>query len=256
MATLTLEFDSDNNPTNGYIVKYRQVGTTAYTTVTPNPTGSPIIITGLGSGATYEGTVQGDCGNGKLGTVSTFNATVAAEFNMYRDPSSAGNACSMANNQSNSSVFTFYAAVPVIQVNTQLYNDAELSSAFTTQGYYSDGVYAYQVNSIGVVVAKTPCNTSVTVVSATAYGAVCAGGSVNTVVGGNITVSGPVSQNTNFQIVVVYFTTGGNCSSGTATVTLSGVIAVGQSSGTVNPCTNGASAYGVSGICSATGSLT
>lgn len=87
MATLTLSFTSDNNPTNGYIVKYRQVGTIEYSTVTPNPTSSPIQIQSLGAGVTYEGTIKADCGNGQYGTLSTFSATVAAKFDMARDPS-------------------------------------------------------------------------------------------------------------------------------------------------------------------------
>lgn len=152
MATLTLTFTSDNNPTKGYIVKYREVNTSQYTTLTPNPTGSPILITGLGAGLSYEGTVQADCGNGQYGTVSTFSATVAAEFNLARDPSSASNACALTNFN-----YTIYAAVPVLQVGTQLYTDSSLTVAYTTNGYYSDGNVVYQVSDAGVVLSKTVC---------------------------------------------------------------------------------------------------
>jgi hypothetical protein len=152
MATLTITFSSDNNPTNGYIVKYRQVGTTQYTKIEQNPTGSPIIITGLGSGVTYEGTIQGDCGNGQYGATSTFTATVAARFNMSRDPSSATNACGLTNYN-----YTFYAAVPVLVVSTQLYANADLSTAYTTGGYFSNGTNVYQISSLGTVLSVATC---------------------------------------------------------------------------------------------------
>lgn len=152
MATLTLIFTTNNNPTNGYIVKYRQTGTTQYTTVTPNPTGSPVLITGLGAGLSYEGTIQADCGNGQYGTVSTFNAVVPAQFNMARDPSSASNACGLTNYN-----YTFYAAVATLIVGTQLYADSNLTVAYSTSGYYSDGQKIYQVSSAGVVLAITYC---------------------------------------------------------------------------------------------------
>jgi hypothetical protein len=152
MATLTISFTSNNNPTNGYIVKYRQVGTVPYTTVTPNPITSPVLITGLGAGVSYEGTIQADCGNGQFGTISTFSATVAAKFDMARDPSSAANACALTNFN-----YTFYAAVPVLVQGTQLYNNATLSSAYTTGGFYSDGTNVYQVSSAGVVLSVSTC---------------------------------------------------------------------------------------------------
>ena len=153
MATLTLSFNTDNNPTNGYIVKYRQVNTVPYTTVIPNPMSSPVLISGLGSGVSYEGTIQADCGNGQYGSVSTFNATVAAKFDMARDPSSAINACGLTNYN-----YTFYAAVSVLVVGTQLYTDPRLFTAYTTGGYYSNGTNVYQVSSAGVVLSVAACS--------------------------------------------------------------------------------------------------
>lgn len=153
MATLTLAFETTNNPTNGYLVKYRQVGTNQYTTMTPNPMNSPILITGLGSGVSYEGTIQADCGNGRYGNLATFNSTVAARFDMARDPSNAGNACSLINFN-----YTFYSAVAVLQTGTQLYTEADLVVAYTTGGYYSDGTWVYHVSSDGVVLSKELCS--------------------------------------------------------------------------------------------------
>jgi len=152
MATLTLSFTSDNNPTNGYIVKYREVGTTQYTTVTPNPKSAPVLISGLGSGVTYEGTIQADCGSGQFGTTATFSATVPKRFDMARDPSSASNACALTNFN-----YTFYAASPVLQVQTQLFADDQLTQTYTTGGYYSNGTNVYQVSSLGRVLSISSC---------------------------------------------------------------------------------------------------
>lgn len=150
MATLTLNFTSDNNPTNGYIVKYRQVGTTDYSTQLA--TSSPITIEGLGSGVSYEGTIQADCGNGRYGTLTAFTSNVPAKFNVSRDPSSASNACSSTNYN-----YVFYAASAVLQTQMQLYTDRDLNSAFTTAGYYSNGTKVYQVDASGRVVSIANC---------------------------------------------------------------------------------------------------
>ena len=152
MATLTINFVSNNNPTNGYIVKYRQVGTEVYTTLSQNPMSSPISITGLGSGVSYEGTIQADCGNGQKGTVATFNATVAAPFNWSYDPSSSANACSLTtyNNQ-------VYSSTSNLQANQYIYQDEYLTQRVTKAGYYSNGQYIYQVDNSGKILSITAC---------------------------------------------------------------------------------------------------
>lgn len=152
MATITLHLTSSSNPTNGYIVKYRQVGTTTYTTLQPYPTTLPIIISPVGAGVSYEGTIQPWCGGNQYGTLATWTATVAARFNMSRDPSSPGNAC--LNTAYN---FVFYAATAVLDINTQLYSDTGLSTPFTTAGYYSDGIKVYHVTEGGVVTSVATC---------------------------------------------------------------------------------------------------
>ena len=63
MATLTINFTpASTPPANGYIVKYRKVGDPLYTVISPNPTASPVIVSGLISGQ-YEGSVQSSCGS-------------------------------------------------------------------------------------------------------------------------------------------------------------------------------------------------
>lgn len=65
MATITITFDEPSpRPSQGYNVQYRIFGETEYTTVSPNPTSSPITITGLLDETTYEGIIKSDCGEG------------------------------------------------------------------------------------------------------------------------------------------------------------------------------------------------
>ena len=73
MATLTINFTPPSPvPFNGYIVKYRVKGSGgSYTQVSPNPTSSPVTITGLTASTNYEGSVQSDC-SGIMSTVVTF----------------------------------------------------------------------------------------------------------------------------------------------------------------------------------------
>lgn len=73
MATNTIELifePCEPFPDNGVLVRYRPLGSGGeYRTVMPNPTESPIIIVDTNDplGTSYEGTIQGDCGNGKFG---------------------------------------------------------------------------------------------------------------------------------------------------------------------------------------------
>lgn len=80
MATLTIDFTVPiPAPVNGFIVKYRPVGTTTYTTVFPNPTASPIIVT-VPAGTAYEGTIKSDCGNSSTSPEFTFTAFASTEI--------------------------------------------------------------------------------------------------------------------------------------------------------------------------------
>lgn len=73
MGNLNIFFTvSSPAPTNGYLIKYRRVGTVPYTTVSPNQTVSPAVITGVNSTFSYEGTVQSDCSNGVYSPPSVF----------------------------------------------------------------------------------------------------------------------------------------------------------------------------------------
>lgn len=62
MATLTISFTPPSSaPGNGYLVKYRQAGESAYTQVTPNPTSSPVVILNADGTKAYEGFIQSVC---------------------------------------------------------------------------------------------------------------------------------------------------------------------------------------------------
>lgn len=62
MPALVLTFNAPSPvPALGYQVKYREVGTTTWFYVTPNPTSSPVVISGLPSGKFWEGTIASEC---------------------------------------------------------------------------------------------------------------------------------------------------------------------------------------------------
>lgn len=62
MATLTISFTPPSStPGNGYLVKYRQAGESAYTQVSPNPMSSPVVISNVDGTKAYEGIIQSVC---------------------------------------------------------------------------------------------------------------------------------------------------------------------------------------------------
>lgn len=76
MATLTITFDAPSpTPLSGYQVQYKTFSETEYTTVSPNPTSSPVVISGLLDETTYEGIIKSDCGNGLYGEEIPFVVT-------------------------------------------------------------------------------------------------------------------------------------------------------------------------------------
>lgn len=81
MAKLTVSFTPPSPaPSNGYRVKYRKAGTTAWNTVSPYPTSSPVVISGLENGVAYEGTIESSCDNGFFSPLIAFSATPGQTF--------------------------------------------------------------------------------------------------------------------------------------------------------------------------------
>lgn len=73
--SLTINFTApDIAPAEGYLVKWRVVGAANYTTVTPNPQNTPVIIPSVPSCSNIEGTIQTACGNGNFGSPLQFVA--------------------------------------------------------------------------------------------------------------------------------------------------------------------------------------
>lgn len=60
-------------PANGYLVKWRVVGETAWNEVTQY--GNPVTIAGVPACFNIEGTIQANCGNGNFGQPINFAAT-------------------------------------------------------------------------------------------------------------------------------------------------------------------------------------
>ncbi len=64
MASITINFVPPNPVcTNGFKVKYRKVGDSDYTIISPNPRSSPITISGIDISSSYEGSIKSDCSN-------------------------------------------------------------------------------------------------------------------------------------------------------------------------------------------------
>lgn len=62
MATITISLDPPQTAfTGGYRVRYRRVGTTEYTLLSPNPTTNTITIPGVDGNYAYEGLIEGAC---------------------------------------------------------------------------------------------------------------------------------------------------------------------------------------------------
>jgi hypothetical protein len=75
MATLTITFSvASPAPSLGYRIKYRKVGDVAYTTISPNVTSSPVVITGVIEAVDYEGTIESECTSGFFSPVRNFYA--------------------------------------------------------------------------------------------------------------------------------------------------------------------------------------
>lgn len=75
MAKLTVQFTPPSPaPSNGYRVKYRKAGTTSWNVVSPYPTASPVVISGLENGVAYETTIESACDDGFFSSLTTITA--------------------------------------------------------------------------------------------------------------------------------------------------------------------------------------
>ena len=90
--TLTITFAETNpDPQGGYRVTYWPTGSpSSAIVITPNPTSSPVVITGL-NGTSYSGTVEAACGGGNYSTPATFTGVAGLSGSASL---SVGNPCS------------------------------------------------------------------------------------------------------------------------------------------------------------------
>lgn len=84
MATLTISFTPPvSAPSDGYLVNYREVGASVYSQVTPNPTSSPVVITGLDATKAYEGFIQAVCDGTHISIPVPFTVGALAVLNNF-----------------------------------------------------------------------------------------------------------------------------------------------------------------------------
>ena len=83
MASLTINFTpASPTPSEGYRVKYWPTSNISnITTVTPNPTSSPVVITGL-TESSYAGTIESSCGSGQYSSTQSFSAAITNPSNV------------------------------------------------------------------------------------------------------------------------------------------------------------------------------
>lgn len=67
-------------PANGYIVKWKRASDSTYTTVSPNPTSSPVSVSNVPACEDVDVIVQSSCGPGQLSTEQTTVATGGGYF--------------------------------------------------------------------------------------------------------------------------------------------------------------------------------
>lgn len=75
MWGVTLTFTHDAECTLYYKVEYKRDFETVYTVVTPNPTASPVTITGLDACQGYDVRITRRCCNGQDSTIATTSFT-------------------------------------------------------------------------------------------------------------------------------------------------------------------------------------
>lgn len=77
-SSLTISFTpASPTPANGYRVKYWPTGSPgSVVLVSPNPTSSPVSITGL-TGLDYSGTIEAACSGGQYSTPVSFSASTS-----------------------------------------------------------------------------------------------------------------------------------------------------------------------------------
>jgi len=113
-------------PANGYVVKWRVVGSTNWNTVYQNQ--NPVTIAGVPACFNIEGTIQADCGGGNLGSSINFAVTGTTQvcYNFQL---------------TNTAIYTYVPCGQSSPVNVNNVSDAPLTvcaiDGTVTGGFYS-----------------------------------------------------------------------------------------------------------------------
>jgi len=152
--TLTISFTPANPaPSNGYRVRYWATSSPdIVTTVSPNPTSSPVTISGLIFNS-YAGTIEAACGGGNYSSITSFSASTSGTS--YNAISTYYIPCviTSSNNLTANDIY-FISGVTDIATGVQLYNS--VGGAITTVSMIADlNGNLYNVDSNGVVTTYT-----------------------------------------------------------------------------------------------------
>lgn len=84
MSNIKIVFSAPSPvPSLGYVVKYREVGTTTWSTVSPNPTASPVYIS-VPDGKNWEGTIASQCDGSTLSSEEVWSIDDTLTCKTYR----------------------------------------------------------------------------------------------------------------------------------------------------------------------------
>lgn len=103
-------------PANGYRVRYKKTTDANFITLAPNPTSSPIVISGVENGVSYNVAVEADCGSEVFSTAITATAAPTKTFSSCP--------ASLSGTEAGSAFFTYPASY------IDVYNSAIGSLAF------------------------------------------------------------------------------------------------------------------------------
>ena len=129
---------------------------------------------------------------------------------------------------------------------------SELSYTGTIEASCGAGQYGTAQSFSGSTTAPP---VAVTVTGASAGFQPCIGGTIDDFIGGQITLSGPVSVDTPFSIDFSYVTPGNTCGYGNMSGSLFGTVLAGESTGFVDACTQGIYVSSGGTMCSSSGSI-
>jgi hypothetical protein len=134
------------------------------------------------------------------------------------------------------------------------------TNSFTVSGLFSSSYSGtVEANCGGGTYGASRSFTAATrtVVGASAGFQPCIGGTIDDFLGGQITVSSPVTVDTSFSIEVEWVQTGVSCNPNTnLRTTIVGTIPAGSATGTIDPCVGGGQYIpGGGSVCNAVGSI-